>query len=368
MKKIILSKLYHKDKSQIKINFEYDYKIKEYIKKHPLVKWSNTYKTFYLLFSKENANNFCIYLRKNNYLVDFKKLQDDLPNYNLSKQLNNKTISSINLFKRWLIQMRYSNNTIKTYISMIELFFKFHSQKDIHEINTKDIELFNDQYIIKNNFSSTFQNQLINAVKLFYTYNTNQHLDLQNLNRPKKSKKLPEVLSLNEIKLILTSIKNTKHKTLLSLVYSCGLRIGEALNLKVNSIDLNRQLVHIKSAKGRKDRFVPLSSKMIDILKKYLSLYNPSLYLFEGQTNITYSATSARQVLKRTLSKTNIRKNITLHTLRHSYATHLLENGTDIRFIQELLGHNSPKTTMIYTHVSTTSLQKIKNPFDDFNI
>ncbi|WP_299680594.1 tyrosine-type recombinase/integrase [uncultured Tenacibaculum sp.] len=368
MSKIHLSKLYHKNKNQIKVDFEYDYNVKEYIKKYPLVKWSNTYKTFYLPFSKENANNFCIYLRKNNYHVDFKKLQDGFPNYNLSKQLNSEIISSIDLFKRWLIQMRYSNNTIKTYISMIKLFFRFHSQKDIDKINVKDIELFNDQYIIKNNFSSTFQNQLINAIKLFYSYNNNKHLDLQNLNRPKKSKKLPEVLSLDDIKLILTSIKNVKHKTLLSLIYSCGLRIGEALNLRINSIDLNRKLLHIKSAKGRKDRFVPISLTMIDLLKKYFSLYNPKLYLFEGQKNATYSATSARQVLKRALNKTNINKNVTLHTLRHSYATHLLENGTDIRFIQELLGHNSPKTTMIYTHVSTISLQKIKNPFDDFNI
>lgn len=154
----------------------------------------------------------------------------------------------------------------------------------------------------------------------------------------------------------------------MSLTYSCGLRISEALNLRINSIDLNRKLLHIKSAKGREDRFVPISLTMIDLLKRYLSLYNPKLYLFEGQKNATYSTTSARQVLKRALNKTNINKNVTLHTLRHSYATHLLENGTDIRFIQELLGHNSPKTTMIYTHVSTISLQKIKNPFDDFYI
>lgn len=365
---IILSKFIHNNKNQIRIEFDYNYKVKEYIKKHPLVKWSNTYKTFYLPFSKENANNFCVYLRKNKYSVNFSKLQEDNIHKQIPKELNSEVIVSINLFRKWLIQMRYSINTIKTYISMIELFFKFHSKKNIQDITKRDIEHFNDKYIIKNNFSSTFQNQLINAIKLFYTYNTNKHLDLQNLNRPKKSKKLPEVLSLNEIKLLLTSIKNIKHKTLLSLIYSCGLRIGEALNLKINSIDLNRQLLHIKSAKGRKDRFIPISPSMILILNNYFSLYNPKLYLFEGRTNTTYSATSARQVLKRALNKTNIKKNITLHTLRHSYATHLLENGTDIRFIQELLGHNNPKTTMIYTHVSTTSLQKIKNPFDDFNI
>ncbi|WP_047788655.1 tyrosine-type recombinase/integrase [Tenacibaculum mesophilum] len=368
MKKITLSFFIHHKINQIKIEFDYDFTVKQYIKKHPLVKWSKTHKTFYLPFSKQNANSFCSYLNKNNYKVDYSQLVNKSRKRKQLPPLERKFYSSIGAFKKWLIQMRYSPNTIKTYISMIELFFRFNHQGNIQNITKKDIETFNNEYIIKNNFSSTFQNQLINAIKLFYKYNTNNKLNLNNLDRPRKSKKLPEVLSLDEVKLLLTSIKNVKHKTLLSLIYSCGLRIGEAINLKTNSIDLNRRLLHIKSGKGKKDRVVPVSPIMIELIRKYIKQYNPSIFLFEGQTKPKYSSISARQVLKRAINTYKINKNITLHTLRHSYATHLLENGTDIRFIQELLGHNNPKTTMIYTHISTTSLEKIKNPFDDFNI
>ena len=263
-------------------------------------------------------------------------------------------------------QRRYSENTINTYESMIISFFKYHHSKDIKEITKQDLIDFNTNYILANNYSYTYQNQLVNALKLFYKKVKNTDLDLEQLDRPKKAKRLPEVLSLDEVKELLTLTKNVKHKTLLSLLYSCGLRIGEALSLKLTSVDLERNLLHVKSGKGRKDRFVPLSVIMIQLLKTYYAQYKPKIFVFEGQNDANYSAVSARQVLKRALLHTSIKKHVTLHTLRHSYATHLLENGTDIRFIQELLGHNSPKTTMIYTHVSTTSLEKIKNPFDDF--
>ncbi len=146
------------------------------------------------------------------------------------------------------------------------------------------------------------------------------------------------------------------------------MRIGGALSLKLTSVDLKCKLLHVKSGKGRKDRYVPLSVTMIQLLKTYYVQYKPKDYVFEGKNDAKYSAVSARQVLKRALKHTSIRKHVTLHTLRHSYATHLLENGTDIRFIQELLKHNSPKTTMVYTHVSTTSLEKIKKYFDGFEI
>lgn len=366
MEDVYLSGFVHKNEDQIKVSFDFNYTLKEYIKKHPLIKWSKTHKTFYLPFTKQNANNFYSYLKKNNYSVNYRKLvlleSKKLP------PLDIKFNVPIKDFENWLIQMRYSKNTIKTYISMISLFFRYHYDKNLNQINKKDIEAFNSNYIIKNGYSFTFQNQLINAIKLFYKYNTKSSLDLKHLDRPKKSKKLPEVLSLDEVKQLLSSIKNVKHKTLLSLLYSCGLRIGEAINLKIDSINLNRSLLHIKSAKGRKDRVVPISPVMADLLIKYMHQYKPKVYLFEGQNKLKYSAVSSRQVLKRAIIHCGVEKNITLHTLRHSYATHLLENGTDIRFIQELLGHNSPKTTMIYTHVSTTSLEKIKNPFDDFNI
>ena len=366
MTKITLSLFTHHKKQQIKIGFNYDFEVKEYIKQFPSVRWSATHKTFYLPFSKENTNNFYRYLKKNNYTVDYSQIM--IASEKKLEPLELKFKKHLDKFYDWMVMKRYSKNTIKTYISMIELFFRFHADKQIETITKDDIEDFNTNYILKNGYSFTFQNQLINAIKLFYSYTTNQHLDIDKLDRPKKAKRLPEVLSIDEVKSILLSVKNMKHKTLLSLLYSCGLRIGEAINLKIDSIDFNRKLLHVKFGKGKKDRYLPMSPTMIELLKKYIYQYKPTNYLFEGQSSPQYSAVSARQVLRRVLSLTDIDKHVTLHTLRHSYATHLLENGTDIRFIQELLGHNSPKTTMIYTHVSTTSLEKIKNPFDNFKI
>lgn len=173
-------------------------------------------------------------------------------------------------------------------------------------------------------------------------------------------------MSKEEVKLILSAHINIKHKTMLSLIYSCGLRRSELLHLKPADIDSKRNIVFIRQSKGRKDRIVPLSLKILVMLRDYYITYNPKTWLFEGQNiNEQYSEQSLQSVLKQALFKTKINKPVTLHWLRHSYATHLLESGTDLRYIQELLGHSSSKTPEIYTHVSTKSLQQIKSPFDD---
>ncbi|WP_317245745.1 tyrosine-type recombinase/integrase [Flavobacterium amniphilum] len=173
-------------------------------------------------------------------------------------------------------------------------------------------------------------------------------------------------MSKEEVKSILSAHNNIKHKTMLSLIYSCGLRCGELLALEPVHIDSKRNIVFLKKAKGKKDRIVPLSAKILEMLREYYRLYKPKVYLFEGQTEgKPYDDRSLQQVLKQALKKANISKPVTLHWLRHSYATHLLESGTDLRYIQELLGHNSSKTTEIYTHVSTKNIQQIKSPFDD---
>ncbi|GGI24374.1 tyrosine-type recombinase/integrase [Pedobacter mendelii] len=177
---------------------------------------------------------------------------------------------------------------------------------------------------------------------------------VEKIHRPRPEHKLPNVLSKEEIKLILEALTNIKHKTMLSLIYSCGLRRSELLHLKPTDIDSKRNLIFIKQSKGKKDRIVPLSLKILEMLREYYKLYHPKVWLFEGQkTENLYSEKSLQSVLKQALSKAKIIKPVTLHWLRHSYATHLLENGTDLRYIQELLGHNSSKTTEIYTHVST---------------
>lgn len=271
---------------------------------------------------------------------------------------------SLAAFNNWMEEHRFSANTVLTYTSAVRGFLLFIIEKDAKVINEYWVRKYNHYYILSNTFSVSYQNQVISGIKKFMEFKGNP-LVLGDYQRPLKPKKLPEILSKKEVKIILASIKNLKHRVLLSLLYASGLRIGEALSLKETDIDSDRMLIFIRGGKGKKDRYTLLSVKILEDLRTYYRAYRPKMYLFEGQYGGMYSPTSARQVLHRAVKATGINKNIRLHTLRHSFATHLLENGTDLRYIQQLLGHQNPKTTMIYTHVSTQSLSKITNPFDD---
>ena len=267
-------------------------------------------------------------------------------------------------FKKWLEQKRFSENTVNTYVEVTTLFLRYVNFKKIDTITSRSIEQFNYDFIFNTKKSVSYQNQCISGIKHYFDFK-NIAVEAFEIKRPNKDKKLPNVLSKAEVKSIFDATQNLKHKTLLSLIYSAGLRIGEAINLKLIDIDFERGLIHIKAAKGKKDRYTLLSQGLIPLLRTYTNHYNPKTLLFEGRFGEPYTQVSARQVLKKSLQSAGIKKYVTLHTLRHSFATHLLESGTDIRYIQELLGHNSPKTTMIYTHVSTTNLKDIKNPFDN---
>ncbi len=269
-------------------------------------------------------------------------------------------------FENYLRSKRYSPNTIKTYSDSLKTFFRFCSEKRIDELDTDDVIRFNNDYILRKGLSSSFQNQVINAIKLFYRKRFNKNMELDNLHRPRSEKRLPNVLSKEEVKAILEAPINLKHRAMLSLIYACGLRRSELLNLTLKDVHSDRKLLLIRQSKGKKDRVVPISEKIIDILREYYKAYKPMTWLFEGQkAGDKYSERSIQLVLNHALEKASIKKPVTLHWLRHSYATHLLENGTDLRYIQELLGHNSSKTTEIYTHVSTKNIQLIKSPFDD---
>ncbi len=278
---------------------------------------------------------------------------------------NSDTNKKIEIYKRWLQSRRYSENTVITYIEALTTFLLFFADKTVDEITNEDIVTFNNDYILKRKLSSSFQNQVVNSIKLFFKTVQNKAIDVTLIHRPKRSKALPNVLSKEEIKLLLNTPVNVKHKAMLSLLYACGLRCGELLDLQPMHIDSNRQVVIIKNGKGKKDRIAPLSAKIIELLREYYVMYKPRKYLFEGQDKGNkYDARSLQLVLKQNLVKAKIAKPVTLHWLRHSYATHLLEAGTDLRYIQEILGHTSSRTTEIYTHVSTKSIQKIVSPFD----
>ena len=275
-------------------------------------------------------------------------------------------ILQIEKFKQWLLSKRYSPSTIKTYSEALKSFLIFYREKPVAEITNEDVIIYNNEYILKNNLSASYQNQIVNSIKLFFQTIRETKMMVDKIHRPKRSKLLPNVLSKEEIKLILNAHSNIKHKTMLSLIYSCGLRRSELLNLKPIDIDSKRNIVLLKNAKGKKDRITPLSPIILEMLREYYIGYKPKIWLFEGQNaGDQYSEQSLQSVLKQALQKAGIKKPVTLHWLRHSYATHLLESGTDLRYIQELLGHSSSKTTEIYTHVSTKSLQQIKSPFDD---
>ena len=269
-------------------------------------------------------------------------------------------------FKNYMNYRRYSRNTIKTYSDALEVFFRFFQNKAIENLTKEDLIQFNTEYILKKNLSSSYQNQVINAIKLFYRNRFNRSMEVDYIQRPRREKRLPNVLSKDEVKSILEAPTNLKHRAMLSLIYACGLRRSELLNLTLKDILSDRNLLFIRQSKGKKDRVIPIGNKLIEMLRDYYKAFKPKTWLFEGQLpREKYSERSIQLVLNHAVTKAKINKPVSLHWLRHSYATHLLESGTDLRYIQELLGHSSSRTTEIYTHVSTKNLQQIRSPFDD---
>ena len=285
------------------------------------------------------------------------------------QELDEDKQKEVETFKLWMEHKRYSSSTVSTYINAISTFLRFIMPKKTEEINNDDMILFVNQYMIPKKLSFSYQNQAVNAARLFFKTILGTKMITEQIERPRNEHKLPNILSKEEVLMILKVSKNLKHKTMLSLIYACGLRRSELINLKPEHINSERHLLIIINGKGKKDRVIPISDKVIEMLRDYYKIYRPKVWLFEGQiAGEQYSETSLQKVLKNSLVAAKINKPVTLHWLRHSYATHLLEAGTDLRYIQELLGHKSSKTTEIYTHVTESSLLKVKSPFDDLAI
>lgn len=264
-----------------------------------------------------------------------------------------------------LLEMRrYSLNTAKNYTSLFGQFVHYFKDKDLMEINEDDIRHYMRR-IVKMGKSASTQEQALNAIKFYYERVQDMPHRFYELERPIKESKLPLVLSEEEVARLFSVVENLKHKAILITIYSCGLRLSELLNLKMEDIQSERKQVIIRDAKGKKDRATILSPVTLEILRKYYRQFKPRKYLFEGQGGGPYSAKSVQNILKYAIEKAKIFKPATPHTLRHSFATHLLENGTDIRYIQALLGHRSPETTQIYAHVSTKTLRDIKSPIEN---
>lgn len=260
--------------------------------------------------------------------------------------------------------MRYSSNTLKTYKQLFEEFINYYSTKEIDDISEQEIVDYVHYLVKERGISASYQNQAINAIKFYYEKVAGGTRKFYELERPLREHKLPSVLATEEVNAMIKVTVNLKHKMLLMMCYSAGLRISELLNLRVADIDSKRMQIKIKSAKGKKDRYSLLSEKILPLLREYYKTFVPKDYLFEGIGGGPYSERSMQAVMKEALEKAGIVKHATVHTLRHSFATHLLESGTDLRYIQTLLGHSSSKTTEVYTHVTSRALGGIKSPLD----
>ena len=258
---------------------------------------------------------------------------------------------------------KYSNNTVKSYISCFEEFMSHFPNEKIDDLNENDIRLYL-QNLIQSQRSNSYINMAINSIKFYYETVLGMPNRFYSIERPRKDKKLPIVLSKVDVLKVINNTNNIKHRCIVSLLYSAGLRRSELLNLKLVDIDSSRMLIRVADAKGNKDRYTLLSKNALNDLRIYFKEYRPIKYLFEGPYKNQYSANSVGKVVTSAAIKAGIQKRVSPHTLRHSFATHLLESGTDLRYIQLLLGHSSTKTTEIYTHVAKSSFDSIKNPLD----
>lgn len=375
IKELTIEHLIHRDHPRVFLRFDNDAEATALVRNQLKAQWSATQKAWHIPYQPKVFENVCelfykyhvrVY-KKNEYAANYvapKKIQTNKHQHQLPTP-NETSQKHITQFESWMIARRYSQNTIDTYVNSLKVFLSYYHHKQAQDISNEDLVEFNTRYIIGNKLSASYQNQIINAVKLFFKIILLKTMNVDLIYRPKNPKLLPNVLSKEEVKAILNVQSNLKHKAMLSLIYSCGLRCGELLRLKLMDVDSKRGLLIIRQSKGRKDRIAPLSKKIVEMLRDYYVAYKPSIYLFEGQFKETmYDERSLQQVLKQALYKCGIVKPVSLHWLRHSYATHLLENGTDLRYIQELLGHSRSTTTEIYTHVSNRELGKIKSPFD----
>jgi integrase/recombinase XerD len=258
----------------------------------------------------------------------------------------------------------YSENTITTYKNWFILFLLYFSHRKPSTIDKNEILDFMVAFRNNPKWSATSQNQLISAIKFFYEHLLKRPRDIYDLPRAQKPEQLPTVFSESEVLSIIKATNNLKHKTILCLAYAGGLRISEIVNLKIRDIDSKRMVILLRQAKGKKDRIVMLSEKLLTMFRAYYKEYNPKIWLFEGKDGGQYSTRSIALMVQACKRKAKVYKKGGIHAMRHSFATHLLECGTDLLSIKELLGHTSLRTTLSYTHVSKKQISKIQSPLD----
>ena len=281
-----------------------------------------------------------------------------------AEPISDENIDAFGRFQSFLLLKGYSKSTIRTYCNEFHFLLRNLRDNPVDALGKEHVQSYLLWLIQKKGYSEAHVHTAVNALKFYFEQVAGREKEFYDLPRPKKPSKLPEILAEEEMLALILGTKNLKHRCLLMTSYSAGLRVSELVGLKITDIDSKRMMIHIRNGKGKKDRMVPLSERLLEALREYYRQYHPREYLFEGEGGGQYSARSAQEVLAQAKKKMGITKKGSIHMLRHSYATHLLESGTDIRYIQALLGHESLMTTMRYTHVSRIQIGNIQSPLD----
>ena len=350
----------------LKLYFIYNQAVIEAIKQLPLCRWNGTENCWTLPYSEPSVKYIREFAVANGLEWIYREEQKQKvlpPNRSQAKLRANPET-----YLAKLRELRYSTNTIDSYTFMFKEFINYYPDKELGDITEEEIIGYLQYLVTERKISTSYQNQAINAIKFYYERVLGGRRKVYLIERPREEKFLPEVLSQEEVTALLNAIDNLKHKAVLMTIYSGGLRISELINLKIKDIDSNRMQIRIEQGKGKKDRYTLLGQKTLEVLRSYVKQYQPREWLFEGVNYGPFSETSIKKALKTALERTKITKHVTPHTLRHSFATHLLESGTDLRYIQSLLGHQSTKTTEIYTHITVKGFDQIKNPLDRLDI
>jgi integrase/recombinase XerD len=387
METVVLKPLLHRNQECIGIYFARNAQAEKAIRKLANVKWSKTHNCWYIPLNETGYNTLVMHLKNiaaidhhalRQYLQKKKKVEQTIPQtkqpcttkpkpvaLTTAWQMSDANTRALELFVRQLQLKAYSTSTIKTYRNEFMQLLQILKHKAAETLTADDLKRYMVYAMKKEGISENTAHSRLNALKFYYEQVLGREKFFWEIPRPKKPIKLPKVISEEKILKGLLSVENLKHKTILLLAYSAGLRVSEVVSLQLADINSDRMQININDAKGKKDRVVTLSETILHLLRYYYQEYTPKKWLFEGQNpGEHYSARSAQMIFKEAYKKLNLPSTASFHSLRHSYATHLLENGTDIAYIQKLLGHSDIKTTLRYTHVSKKDIGKIESPLD----
>lgn len=350
---------------RLKIYFSYDKEVSKKLHSFPFSSWNKKGKYLSIPFKENYLKEIEDFAKNKNLKFIF---EEEGADDNRTKRIspdgnpNYKRCPESYLLK--LRELRYSEQTIKVYSYTFEEFINYFEETELALITDAMITDFLSFLVTERKVSSSYQNQSINAIKFYYERILKQDRKTYMIDRPRTEKTLPEVLNEAEVLRMINVIDNLKHKAIVLTVYSSGIRLGELINLKWKDVDSKRMQIRVVQGKGKKDRVTILSKTLLKLLRDYFKQYKPKEWMFEGVEGGQYSARSVQMIVKAAAKKAGIKKKVGVHTLRHTFATHLLENGTDLRYIQGLLGHESSRTTEIYTHITTKGFDQIVSPLD----